>query len=81
MMLQFLRQHSTLEHPQHLCFLKQKVLYKIQPRCFSRMTTNFDLKDNHEATITETLKYGVMQCKLCLFYGIPYDVQILYKTI
>jgi len=21
-----------------------------------------------------------MQCKLCLFHGIPYDVQILYKT-
>jgi hypothetical protein len=56
-------------------------MYQIQPRYFSGVTIKFGLKDHHEATITETLKYGVMQCKLCLFYGIPYDLQSSYKAI
>ena len=43
------------------------------------MTTKFGLKDNHEATITETLKYGVMQCKLCLLYGLPYYLKVYIK--
>ena len=36
---QFLRQHSILELPQQICFLKQIILYQIQLRCFSRMNT------------------------------------------
>jgi hypothetical protein len=55
---QFLRQYSILEHTQQICFLKQIVLYQTQPR-FLGMTTKFGLTDNHEATITETFKYGV----------------------
>jgi hypothetical protein len=43
------------------------------------MTTKYGVKDNNEVTITEALKYGVMQCKLCLFLGPPMTYKIYIK--
>ena len=47
---------------------------------FRKTTISFGLKDHHPAIITRTLKSGTMQYKLSPWYGIPYDLQRLYKS-
>jgi len=51
-------------------------------RCVYELKTNrySSIKHNKVTTITKTkIKYN--QCKLCLLYGIPFELQSLYKIV